>query len=417
MTQANTDLAMRQAGEMVNVSDYMPVMDINHAIDRYNAVVDFTKRLMKIGRDYGTIPGTERKVRDGEPPSSSNHTLLKPGAEKLCTLFGLSPRFEEYRVVENWEKGLFYYAYRCIMKRNGRDVAESIGSANSYEKKYRTVSRKCPSCNAETIKRSKPRPNDKGEPGWYCWSKIGGCGANFTADDPAITEQKETVDPMAAADKINTLQKMAQKRAFVGAALLATNASEFFTQDVEDVAPVADSEIIDAEVTDPLEDGEKFLAEWDAVSRSHDLHPDIGRRVIMSAKLKQAKVERSADADLATRKKMLAEYKSATPEQIQQVKDLEEKKASGKNGAQPASTTTAGEPPITPELVKENKTFWAAAWQSADTRGISSDTFQVAIERANPTTPEQRTAILVAIRAGSFDFETGTVRRLETANA
>ena len=33
----------------------------------------------------------------------------------------------------------------------------------------------------------------------------------------------------------NTIQKMAQKRAIVGAVLLATGASEFFTQDVEDM--------------------------------------------------------------------------------------------------------------------------------------------------------------------------------------
>jgi hypothetical protein len=38
------------------------------------------------------------------------------------------------------------------------------------------------------------------------------------------------------ADLINTIQKMAQKRALVAATLIATAASEFFTQDVEDAA-------------------------------------------------------------------------------------------------------------------------------------------------------------------------------------
>ena len=33
----------------------------------------------------------------------------------------------------------------------------------------------------------------------------------------------------------NTIMKIAQKRAFVGAMLLATGASEFFTQDIEDM--------------------------------------------------------------------------------------------------------------------------------------------------------------------------------------
>ena len=36
------------------------------------------------------------------------------------------------------------------------------------------------------------------------------------------------------ADVVNTIQKMAQKRALVAATLIATSASEFFTQDIED---------------------------------------------------------------------------------------------------------------------------------------------------------------------------------------
>jgi hypothetical protein len=36
---------------------------------------------------------------------------------------------------------------------------------------------------------------------------------------------------------VNTIQKMAQKRALVAATLISTSASEFFTQDVEDADP------------------------------------------------------------------------------------------------------------------------------------------------------------------------------------
>ena len=39
------------------------------------------------------------------------------------------------------------------------------------------------------------------------------------------------------ADVVNTIQKMAQKRALVAATLIATSASEFFTQDIEDNDP------------------------------------------------------------------------------------------------------------------------------------------------------------------------------------
>jgi hypothetical protein len=40
------------------------------------------------------------------------------------------------------------------------------------------------------------------------------------------------------ADVVNTIQKMAQRRALVAATLIATSASEFFTQDVEDADPL-----------------------------------------------------------------------------------------------------------------------------------------------------------------------------------
>jgi len=70
---------------------------------------------------------------------------------------------------------------------------------------------------------------------FYCWLKIGGCGARFAPNYEAIASQK--IGQVANAeifDQVNTLQKMAQKRALIGAVLLATSASEFFTQDVGD---------------------------------------------------------------------------------------------------------------------------------------------------------------------------------------
>jgi hypothetical protein len=100
------------------------------------------------------------------------------------------------------------------------------------------VERTCPECGKETIKRSKfpPRNQPDAQPGWYCYAKIGGCGANFAAEDIRITEQEagqiENTEPF---DLVNTLQKMAQKRALVAAVLVGTGASQFFTQDIEDM--------------------------------------------------------------------------------------------------------------------------------------------------------------------------------------
>lgn len=238
MSTANTTAIVAiPHGETTAIESFMPIMSIEQAVGRHNAVIQFAKTVMREGLDYGTIPGTERKSRDGTP-SSKNNTLLKPGAEKLCTLFGLVPDFQDYRVTEDWDKGFFYYAFRCVLSRNGKQVASGIGSCNSREKKYRRVQRCCPGCGASTLKKSKypPRGSKQGTPGgWWCDSKNGGCGTDFQHDDPAITSQTGTIDPAETADLVNTIQKMAQKRALVAATLVATGASEFFTQDVEDM--------------------------------------------------------------------------------------------------------------------------------------------------------------------------------------
>lgn len=110
-------------------------------------------------------------------------------------------------------------------------IAESDGSCNSWERKYRyrEAKRTCPRCQQPTI-----RSSDKE---FYCWTKQGGCGSKFALNFTQITEQKAGLTPNPDIfDQINTIQKMAQKRAFVGAVLIACNASEFFTQDMDDFA-------------------------------------------------------------------------------------------------------------------------------------------------------------------------------------
>jgi hypothetical protein len=213
----------------------MPVMDIQLAGQRRSALVEFTKSIMVSGKDYGIIPGT------GDKP-----TLLKPGAEKLTTFFGLAPRFElvdramDWTGIEHGGEPFFYLQYRCELYRDGVMVGSGVGSCNSWEKKYRyrKGGRSCPNCGSETINKSKypPRNNPNAKPGWYCYAKIGGCGMEFAAGDPAIEQQEAgQVKNENPADQVNTIDKMAQKRALVAATLIAVNASEFFTQDIEDM--------------------------------------------------------------------------------------------------------------------------------------------------------------------------------------
>jgi hypothetical protein len=191
--------------------------------DRRNTLLNFVRNFMKVGIDYGVIPGTNSKP-----------TLLKPGSEKLCRLFGLSADISLCYCVEDFNgkeygEPLFYYRYRCCLTWQNQLITTCEGSCNSWEKKYRYREQKatCPRCNQAAIR--------KGEKEYYCWQKIGGCGAKFPLNHEAIANQKIGLIPNPDIfDQINTIQKMAQKRSLVGAVLIATGASEFFTQDLED---------------------------------------------------------------------------------------------------------------------------------------------------------------------------------------
>jgi len=209
-------------------SPYLPALTITQAAERRNAIVEFTQTIMRQGVDFGAIPGTDKP------------TLLKPGAEKLCTQFGLSPSFEQVEATRDWTgahtggEPLFFYEYRCRLVRDGRVVGEGIGSCNSWEKKYRyrKAERVCPACGAAAIIKGKKEYGG----GWLCFGKKGGCGAKYGENEPAITQQEAGQVPNTeVADLVNTISKMAQKRALVAATLIALNASEFFTQDMEDL--------------------------------------------------------------------------------------------------------------------------------------------------------------------------------------
>ncbi len=191
---------------------------------RHNLLVNAMRDVLTDGVDYGKIPGT------GDKP-----TLLKAGAENLSFLFGLRPTFELIDRIEDWDRGLFYYRYRCTLHDGAaRVVANSEGSCNTRETKYRyrNEDRKCPKCGKTTIIKGKVEYGG----GWLCYAKKGGCGAKFSDGDPAIESQViGKVENSEPYELVNTVQKMAQKRALVAAVLVGTGASQFFTQDVEDM--------------------------------------------------------------------------------------------------------------------------------------------------------------------------------------
>jgi hypothetical protein len=174
--------------------------------------------------DFGVIPGTV------------NPTLLQPGAEKLAEIFRCVPEYEVTTRTEQWETGLFHYEFFCklIHRDSGAVIAEGMGSCNSREGRYwwRNASRKCPSCGKEAIIKGKEEYGG----GWLCWKKKDGCGATFEENDAGIIDQKAgKVANEDIASCVNTVLKMAKKRALVDASIVLARKYGFnFTQDMED---------------------------------------------------------------------------------------------------------------------------------------------------------------------------------------
>lgn len=184
-------------------------------------------------------PGVDFSIppegKEGARPS-----LLKPGAEKLTWFFRLQPHFNLVNKIEDWTgadhggEPLFYYEYECSLVRDGVVVGQGFGSCNSREAKYRwrNAGLVCPVCGKENIRVSK-HENSKGD--YYCWTNLGGCGATFPKNEPAIVNQpRGRVLNDDIYDIVNTVQKMGQKRAFVAGVILATGCSDIVTQDMED---------------------------------------------------------------------------------------------------------------------------------------------------------------------------------------
>lgn len=188
------------------------------------------------GVHYGKVPGC------GDKP-----TLLKPGAEKLCFLFGMAPRItkEEIHITE---LGDGHREYTVIIPfdeiNTGKFLGTGVGSCSTMESKYRyrNAERKCPECGAAAIIKGKAEYGG----GFVCFKKKGGCGAKFDDNDPAIMDQE--VGKIAydnPADYYNTCLKMAKKRALVDGTLNITGSSDQFTQDIEDMDSITKPEITD----------------------------------------------------------------------------------------------------------------------------------------------------------------------------
>lgn len=202
-----TELAIFELPELDSVKNQLTT------IRKFQAIV---KELLIEDLDYGKVPGAKR-------PS-----LLKPGAEKLDKILHLCDTYEELEKVEDWEKPFFYYKVKCRLIIIGTNitVSECIGSCNSMESQYRyrwVLPSQLPP-ELQNSQDSLPSKRAKTEHGWVTLYRV----------------NNDDIWSLA-----NTILKMAQKRAHIGATLSAARLSDVFTQDVEDLDLVPEDKVID----------------------------------------------------------------------------------------------------------------------------------------------------------------------------
>ncbi|HWR06170.1 hypothetical protein [Sporomusa sp.] len=169
-------------------------------------VQNFFKRVMRKDEDYGIIPGTDK-------PS-----LLKPGAEKLCELYGFAPIIKEKEETRDLKTGYYHVriTIQLIHRATGTIIAEGVGEASSYESKYRY---------RWVYESDLPKGIDKDS--LVC--------KTFESRKTGKDYKKYRLENPDLIDQWNTVLKMGKKRALVDATLTATRTSGIFTQSEDEM--------------------------------------------------------------------------------------------------------------------------------------------------------------------------------------
>lgn len=160
----------------LSIIDSVDIGTVQNTLSKINQFQMVIQNTLKANHDYGIIPGT------------SKPTLLKPGAEKIQMMFGVTSEFEVVERVQDYQKGFFAFTVKCFIYKNGLKITEGVGHCNTKEKKY-------------------------------------------------INQ-----DPYTLA---NTCLKMAKKRSQIDATLTLASLSEIFTQDIEDMQEFVQTEQVE----------------------------------------------------------------------------------------------------------------------------------------------------------------------------
>jgi uncharacterized protein (DUF3820 family) len=181
-----SELAVReQSVQTVNsmsIIDSVDLESVKNTLSKINQFQLVIQNSLKKDHDYGVIPGTPKP------------TLLKPGAEKIQMLLGVTSEYEVIERVQDYDNGFFAFTVRCIIYKDGVKITEGLGHCNTREPKF------------------------------------------YKKKDGQLQDPYE---------KVNTVLKMAKKRAQIDATLTLASLSEIFTQDIEDMQEFVQTEQVE----------------------------------------------------------------------------------------------------------------------------------------------------------------------------
>lgn len=82
----------------------------------------------------------DRDIHFGKIPGTKTPVLYKAGAERIVWIYGITTRYELEQAIEDYEKGFFFYRFRCELWKGDMLITMGYGSSNSRERKNGSAS-------------------------------------------------------------------------------------------------------------------------------------------------------------------------------------------------------------------------------------------------------------------------------------
>lgn len=233
------------------MSDNVPnaALTIEQSVERREKLKEFVRRCLVQGTDY-------EKAGEGQ----SKDVLYKPGAEKMRTFYGLNTQLQLLEKIEDWQNGFFFYRYLTQVYWLKPDktealLFEAIGSCNSKESMFagrwmlkEQLTKEQQQLAVDGKLQAETRAS--WQPKYLLSDEMLGKALDekwkenmrksvkgndviwvFIPDVTLYFVPNKNIN-----NEVNTIDKVSQKRSFVGAVIGATDAGDMFSPDQEDKA-------------------------------------------------------------------------------------------------------------------------------------------------------------------------------------